>query len=223
MGNGQWNRYDPAGYVAAHRRIVAALAQQQPALRKRTALVWDFTCDAAHGHTEYMPYYPGDEWVDWWGVNAFSGPLHDPLHGSPNSMPNSPCVRGFVTAAASRGFPVLIAESQPRYIGAQSRQHSWSEWFRPFFDELLAHPSVKGFSYVDRDCTSNRQYKHWGDERVETGVVGPQYLAAVLKRDGNSGFVHAANLSATCAALRCECGVPAVFFDPPTKIDAITV
>jgi hypothetical protein len=142
------------------------------------------------------------DWVDWWGVNAFSGPISDPLKGKPDSMPNSPCVRGFVSAAASRGFPVLIAESQPRYIGAQSREHSWSEWFEPLFD-LLAQPAVKGFSYVDRNCNGIPQYKHWGDERVETGVVGARYLAALLKRNGTHGFLHAANLSSTCAALHC--------------------
>jgi hypothetical protein len=123
--------------------------------------------------------------------------LKDPLHGVPSSMPQSPCVAHFVEAAAARGFPVMIAESQPRYIGAQSNR-SWAEWFAPLFT-LLRHPAVKAFSYVDRTHMST--YKHWGDERIETGVVGRQYVAAVTR----PGFVHAGSLNATCATLGCSC------------------
>ena len=60
-------------------------------------------------------------------------------------------------------------------------------------------PCSEGISYVDRDCTHMSTYKHWGDERIETGVVGPRYKAEVTRQC----FVHAANLSTTCATLRC--------------------
>eukprot|EP01050_Picozoa_sp_SAG11_P006047 SAG11_NODE_454_length_9347_cov_4.117539_5_plen_1638_part_00 len=194
--NGEWNGYSPLEYVRVWRRIAAVLAKR-PALRQRTALIFDFTCDdhSALNFSSYLRWYPGDDAVDWWGVNCFSGPLQDPINGTPSSMPQSPCVAHFVTAAAQRGFPVMIAESQPRYIGAQSSE-SWSEWFAPLF-ALLRHPAVKAFSYVDRDCTHMSIYKHWGDERVETGVVGPQYSAVVHQQE----FVHATNLTATRVAL----------------------
>eukprot|EP01052_Picozoa_sp_SAG31_P016146 SAG31_NODE_1059_length_10117_cov_4.434917_6_plen_634_part_00 len=198
--NGHWNGYPAAEYVRVWRRIASALATRS-VLRRRTALVWDFTCDdrSALNFSSFEPYYPGDDVVDWWAVNCFSGPLQSPINGTPSSMPQSPCVEHFVTAAAQRGYPVMIAESQPRYIGAQSTG-SWSEWFAPLF-QLLTHPTIKAFSYVDRDCTHMSTYKHWGDERIETGVVGPKYEAAIRQQ----GFVHAANLTQTCATLGCPC------------------
>jgi beta-mannanase len=63
-------------YVHVWRRIATALTKK-PALRRRTALVWDFTCDdrSALNESSFWPYYPGDEVVDWWAVNCFSGPL----------------------------------------------------------------------------------------------------------------------------------------------------
>ena len=146
-------------YVRVWRRIAAAISKRA-ALRRRTALIFDFTCDdhSALNFSSYLRWYPGDDVVDWWAVNCFSGPLEDPINGTPSSMPQSPCVAHFVAAAAQRGFPVMIAESQPRYIGAQSSK-SWSEWFAPLF-ALLRHPTVKAFSYVDRDCTHMSIYKY---------------------------------------------------------------
>jgi hypothetical protein len=70
------------------------------------------------------------------------------------------------------------------------------------------HNNVKAprdFSAVQKcamsRCTHMSTYKHWGDERIETGVVGRQYVAAVTR----PGFVHAGSLNATCATLGCSC------------------
>ena len=47
------------------------------------ATVWDYSTDAQD--LNYMQWYPGDTYVDWWGVNIFSGP----------SAPNSTLVTSF--------------------------------------------------------------------------------------------------------------------------------
>ena len=50
------------------------------------ASVWDYSCDAAGKKAQ--DWYPGDDVVDWWGVNIFSG----------SSAPDSSCVKAFVKA-----------------------------------------------------------------------------------------------------------------------------
>jgi hypothetical protein len=166
--------------------------------------------------------------VDWFGVNVFQ-----PGKGF-SSMPNATCVLDFVKNAASQNFPVLIAEAMPRYIGTNSNSSytchhadmkavcnttSWGSWFHPFFEVLLAQPSVKGFSYINRNClasaqehtldehitrltTGGKPHKceggQWGDARIETSDgVGPKYKAAIA----GSGFIHAASLNVTCIHL----------------------
>jgi hypothetical protein len=105
--NGQWNNYTSVDFVSAWKRIERKL--RAAGVRESVALVWDYSCDAAPARLDYMPYYPGDEVVDWWGVNIFSGP----------SAPTSTCVSGFIGAAEKQGFPVMLGESTPRFLGAQ--------------------------------------------------------------------------------------------------------
>jgi hypothetical protein len=158
--NGHWNNYSAASYVQAWKRIEKEIAKNITQ-RERTALVWDMTCDETGDRTDWKPYFPGANVVDWWGVNVFQ-----PGKGF-SSLPNATCVLDFVAAAASQSFPVLIAEAMPRYIGTNSNSSytcrhpymkavcnttSWDSWFQPFFDVLLAQPAVKGFSYIDRNC-----------------------------------------------------------------------
>ena len=125
-----------------------------------------------------------------------------------SSMPNSSCVLGFADLSASRGWPVLIAESMPRYLPTTDGEYSWDAWFGPFFDTLLPHPAVQGWSYIDRDCSAHSTTRTkcvgglWGDARIEAkgaGVVGERYTRAVAN---TSAFVHGDTLAATCSALR---------------------
>ena len=123
-------------------------------------------------------------------------------------MPNSSCVLGFAHESASRGFPVLIAESLPRYVGTTHAEVSWGTWFRPLFDQLLTHPWVAGWSYINRDCrprsAGGTRTKCvgglWGDARIETPnarYVGTRYQQAIT----GQAFVHADTLGATCEAI----------------------
>ena len=65
-------------------------------------------------------------------------------------------LRGFADEAAKREFPVLIAESFPRYIATTNGATSWDGWFAPFFGQLLRHPAVQDWSYIDREGHGRR-------------------------------------------------------------------
>lgn len=206
--NGHWNNYSAPGYVAAWRRIEAAIARNA-STRRKVALVWDASCDAvdAHGdHTDVMPFFPGADVVDWWGVNVFNndtGGLYD-------SMPNSSCVLDFVGAARREGqdAPVLVAESLPRFVAGVTGGNAWSKWFDPFLRTLLlGQPNVKGFSYINRDCGQDPGAKphcvggQWGDGRINgptlNATVGGKYSEALRA----TNFVHSCSLPCVEAAL----------------------
>ena len=73
--NGPWFGYEPEAYKAAWMRIAATLRRHQ---LQEVAAVWCYcplpsAREADHGRDrDYLPYYPGDEWVDWWAIDLFS-------------------------------------------------------------------------------------------------------------------------------------------------------
>ena len=73
-------------------------------------------------------------------------------NGLYDSMPNASCVLDFVAKAASQHFPVLVAESLPRFVGGVDAASAWGSWFAPFFGTLLAQPAVKGFSQSKKNA-----------------------------------------------------------------------
>ncbi len=76
--NGGWTRYsgDPARYKGAWRTVQRVMADEAP----NVAMVW---CVNAIPEAPMAAFYPGDEYVDWVGVNFYSVPFHD---NNPNRL-----------------------------------------------------------------------------------------------------------------------------------------
>lgn len=104
--NGNWNNYPRGAYKAAYRSIVTAW-KADPKLAQSIAGIWDFSCDSSPDRLKADDWYPGDDIVDWWGVNIFAN----------RSNPDASCVLDFVAKAKSKGFPVALGESTPRTRG----------------------------------------------------------------------------------------------------------
>lgn len=105
--NGQWNNYPPESYRSAWPAIVDTVRENQT-LKKRTAFIWDFSCDASDDRLDWMQWLPpAQSSPDWWGVNIFSG----------ESLANSSCIAKYVAAAAEASQPVALGESTPRGYG----------------------------------------------------------------------------------------------------------
>ena len=124
---GSWNGYTPEGYVAAFRFITDRMRAAEV---EDIATVW---C-AAGGSAGFIPFddlmnfYPGDEYVDWWGVDTFS----------PEELTN-PWLGDFYDLAAKHRKPVMIGEATPRYVGADKGAESWNRWFRLFLVPGMNH------------------------------------------------------------------------------------
>lgn len=142
---GRWNGYRPGTYKKSFIRIVRALRRHQvPA-----ATVW---CSAGPSAANVsmdgvMEYYPGDEWVDWWGIDIFS-----------RQDINSAKTIAFCDYAAEHRKPVMIGESSARYVGVLEGKACWDKWFAPYFALIRARPEIKSFCYI------NWEWGHWADK-----------------------------------------------------------
>jgi hypothetical protein len=158
--NGAWNGYTPGAYVRAFGRI----AERLGGLSERPALVW---CVAAEGNDDESAYsyYPGDDVVDWWGLDLFDA---EDLQ--------SPETLDFLARAHAHGKPVMIGEATPRRVGVDRGDESWQDWFEPYFDLLATQPGIKMSSYINWDWTGRglnetSNWSDWGNGRLECNPV----------------------------------------------------
>ena len=70
-----------------------------PFCKDNIATVWDYTADAAVAGNAYMVWYPGDDYVDWWGINVF-GCFETDYCANSNAGVGSPYVNYFLNDAA---------------------------------------------------------------------------------------------------------------------------
>ena len=103
--NGSWMPYsgDPRLFCEKWRIVSQVLKQEAP----NVALVW---CPFATPRRTIPRYYPGDEYVDWVGVNIYSVKYHnnDPSQPAQDEDPRE-LLRPIYDAYASRK-PIMIAE-----------------------------------------------------------------------------------------------------------------
>jgi hypothetical protein len=148
-----WNGYDPATYKSAFIRITNMIR----ARGIEVATVWDFSMD---GVMNFEDYYPGDAYVDWWGINVFSA-----------SHFTDPNAQKFLDSARVHAKPVMIGETTPRNVGVLNGQQSWDQWFAPFFTFIHNYPEVKAFCYIDWNWSQYSQWSTWGDARLEQNAI----------------------------------------------------
>jgi uncharacterized protein (TIGR03437 family) len=149
-----WNGYTPVPYQQAFIRIANAIR----AANLEVATVWDAS---EQGVTNYFDYYPGDQYVDWFGMNIFNA------DGFTDSNMNV-----FFVQANARKKPVMIGETTPAYVGAQNGATSWNGWFVQFFNFMATTPVVKEFNYIDWNWPVDMpSLSFWGDARLETDAA----------------------------------------------------
>jgi hypothetical protein len=170
-----WNGYQPLSYQLAFQRITNKIRERD----LEVATVWD--C-AIGGTNNFMDFYPGDAFVDWFGMNVFS--VEHLTHAD---------AYAFLDLAASHNRPVMIGESTPRYVGVLNGQTSWTSWFVPYFNLIHARPVIKMFCYINWNWAQYPQWADWGDCRLEANdyvkqqftqeMDAPAYLHAATERD----------------------------------------
>lgn len=156
-----WNGYEPVPYKNAFIRITNMIR----ARNLEIATVWNFSLDVG-ANMNYMDYYPGDAYVDWWAINLFSA-----------SHISDPIGQSFMVNAGVHHKPVMLGETTPRFLYVQNGQQTWNQWFSPFFTFIHNYPEVKAFCYIDWDWSQYEQFKDWGDSRLEMNSLVGGYFA----------------------------------------------
>lgn len=129
-GNGQGQYAIKERWIEAWRRIHDIFRSEGV---NNVAFVWN-TLDERGFHA----YYPGDEYVDWWGINVFN-----------NNADQDAFIELFIREAAKHKKPIMIAESTPRYVGSVGGESAWKNWYSPYFNLISKYPHIKAFCYIN--------------------------------------------------------------------------
>jgi len=178
-----WNGYLPETYKAAF----AHIAQKVRARRLEVALVWDA---AAGGDANFMDYYPGDDLVDWWGINWF----HPPQLGNTLSL-------DFLAKAKEHRKPVMVGEASAAGLGTLKGQARWDKWYKPYFQLLKDNPHIKMFTYINTNWAGYPdfpQWKSWGDARLQSDTLVTRLYRAEMT---SSRYLHGADESTSRSRL----------------------
>ena len=152
--------------------------------------MWDYSCDEPDN--PWSRFEMNDTMIDWFGVNIFS-------NSSSPADNTTACLRPFLDFARARGFPVIVAESTPRYVGAAAADGAWDRWFGPLVSLVSEYDDVlKAINYINWNWAQFPQWDNWRDARIQLpGAVGAQFRAAL----GADNFVHAMPAQAVLRAV----------------------
>jgi len=179
--NGSWNGYEPESYRAAFRYVTGKIRK---AGLENVATVW---CLGGAGNMDYMPFYPGDDVADWWGVDLFSA-----------GIMTKKGIQAFMASSLEHGKPVMIGESSTKGRHVANGIKVWDEWFVPYFHFIHRYGNVKAFSYINQDWDAIGTWKGWGDSRLSQNE---ETLKKFQEQIGTVMFFHGADREQTLKAL----------------------
>ncbi len=179
VGEG-WNGggYHPYLYVTMFRKIVDMFAAR--GFRDSVATIWCYYPAAANDFDSVdargARWYPGDDYVDWFGLDLFDPEDFDP------ALPTH--VRGIITRkgkserflamARDRGKPVYMSETSAKGMNISNDPRDgdadWFAWFAKFWDFITLHPEIQGYSYINANWPAHA-YPGWGDARIENSSL----------------------------------------------------
>ena len=118
--------YEPSAYIGSFRHATDIMRKAH----MNCAMVW---APAARGlsNSQYLKWYPGDDVVDWWGLEIQAAPDF-----------SSAATREFVATAVRHRKPVVISAAAP---DAKSEAEAL-KWYTAVFDLVRANPAIKGLS-----------------------------------------------------------------------------
>ncbi len=144
------------GFKEIWKRIYSLFSKQNVL---NVAFVWNTVNTASF---EYINWYPGDDFVDWWGINIFNT----------SQMRNA---RLFIANAKKHNKPVMICESNPITLNGTLNDENWEKWFVPFFKLIKSAPQVKAFVYTNSPW-SKGPFSSWPDSRIaKSTLIGNKF------------------------------------------------
>jgi len=142
------NHYNPQQYKQAFRYVVDFLHKEGV---DNVAYVWHSYC-AQYPDQHWMDWYPGDDYVDWFGASIFS--TYQISYAS-----------NFLKLARKHHKPFMIAESTPWGMYTLVAK---VDWLKHIFN-FIKDQNVEAFCYIDSNWEVMPMFKgqHIGDARLE--------------------------------------------------------
>ena len=168
-------KYVPQNYILAFRYIVNYFRKNNI---YNVASIW---CSCPYNGTEpFEPYYPGDKYVDWFGIDVFGVELFKDSKYKP--------IKEFLKMATTHKKPVMIGESSAIKIGIENGEKIWKDWFIPYFKWIGDNPQIKAFCYINWDWAKDWKTPRWMNCRIEENeFVRKKYV----KELSNPIYIHA--------------------------------
>lgn len=171
--SGPWNGYSPWDYPLAYRRIVELFREEGCT---DVAFVWAWEASSPGDFDERGPdgwkWYPGDDVVDWFGLDLFHPTDFSPPSGRSARDERLANVERFLDMARRVRRPVTISECSAVRVGITPQEldgrRDWAAWFEPFFAFLGRYPEIKAFHYINTDwaASSSAQSNGWLDADI---------------------------------------------------------
>ncbi len=118
-------------FIAAWRRIVDIFRAESV-----TNVAWVWNPIAALGTVDFFPFYPGDDYVDWAGVNMYD-----------DQPPSS--IEPSYQFAVSRKKPFFLGEWGVRAPASHLTPPEQRQWLDAMFDMFESHPKIKAIVYYN--------------------------------------------------------------------------
>lgn len=169
--NNPHHGYKPKEFIQAWKYICDKLKENKV---DNVATVWCACTAFNRDIRDIMPYYPGDEYVDWFGNDLFS-----PRHFKDNK---DKVTEAFAREAKKHKKPLMIGESSAARVGVLEGKKSWNDWFKPYFRWLSEH-NTKAFCYINWDWAIDWKQPEWGNCRIEENeIVRQKYIKELSKK-----------------------------------------
>lgn len=181
---------DAQTYVAAYRKVVDIF--RAAGADDNVAFCWCFEPRA--GPRRFMDWYPGDDYVDWFGLDIF---------GEKDVFTDQQ-TRSFLREAERHERPVFLAEVTCNRVEIGTTKSEGKrairEWFEPFADFVDDNEQIKAFAYITTDHRERGRWgeKGWLDARLHTN---PTVLEWWMNWVDDKGFVHALGCEPSWAEL----------------------
>ena len=156
--DGPHNVLAPGEYVAAYRYIADFIRISNHV--SNVAFVWHSWNNYTYNGYPIMNWYPGDGYVDWFGMSVFHDHVWDGNYMS--------YLGSFVNLARAHSKPVMICESCPNGGITNNGYETWNRWFVPYFNFIHSN-NIKAVSYINCNWDLIGMYNGdgWGNTRVQ--------------------------------------------------------
>ena len=186
--NNPGSLYDPSLYIQTFRGVVERIREGHS---DNLATVWNTTA-AGFDSENFMRWYPGDDVVDWWGIDLFDLKDFD-----------RPQLAEFLEKARSHRKPVVICEATPVFRSSTSghvrgpkSDAEAAAWFQRLVDLINAHQEIQAVSLISVDWRRLHAIlpgSGWPDARINSW---PKAVAIWKKALAEKRFINASEAEA---------------------------